>query len=219
MRRLTRLFLCLAVSVTLLAGCGFVTGTRGSGNVISENRNVSGFDTISLEGAGQLIVDQSGDEALTITADDNLLPLLTSEVVGSKLVLGVKGHEGVDPTKTIVYKVNAKNLVGLSIAGSGTVEAKRVHTESLKVDIAGSADTTVSGTSDRQDISVAGSGKYLAGEFKTKATSINIAGSGDAVLAASDSLNVTIAGSGSIKYIGDPKITQNVMGSGSISKE
>src|SRR5262245_51971625 len=62
----------------------------GSGNAITESRNVSDFNSVRLMGSGQLTIDVTGTESLTIKADDNLLPYLTSEVNGKQLTLGTK---------------------------------------------------------------------------------------------------------------------------------
>jgi len=203
----------------LVAGCGSTERVKGSGNVISENRTVIEYDSIALNGTGHLEVDQNGTESLSISADDNLLPLLVSEVKGNQLVLSVKSGYNLNPSKPIVFKVGAKNLKGISCAGDTTAVLKGLHTEELKLEIAGSGDISAEGAADRQDISIAGSGKYLGGGLKSKEAKINIAGSGDAVLAVSDLLEISIAGSGSIKYFGDPKVKQNVVGSGSITKQ
>jgi len=203
-----------------VAGCGSsAEQVKGSGNVISENRTVSGYDSISLSGSGKIEIEQNGTEALSISADDNLLQYLTSEVKGHELVLEVKSGYNLSPSKPIVFKVGAKNLKGVSCAGDTNATLKGIHSEELKLSIAGSGDMSAEGSADRQDISIAGSGKYVGGGLKSKDTKINIAGSGDAVLAASDNLDVTIAGSGSIKYFGDPKIKQSIVGSGTIDKQ
>jgi hypothetical protein len=52
----------------------------GSGNVITESRDVAGFNEIALGGIGTGIVTQGDEEALTIEAEDNLLPPIGSEV-------------------------------------------------------------------------------------------------------------------------------------------
>jgi hypothetical protein len=212
----------VAVIVALcvpVAGCGSKEKVEGSGKVISENRTVSGYDSVTLSGSGQLEIEQNGSEVLSITADDNLMQYLTSEVKGHELVLEVKSGYNLSPSKPIVFKVGAKDLKAVSCAGDTNATLKGIHSEELKLSIAGSGDMSAEGTADRQEISIAGSGKYVGGGLKTKDTKINIAGSGDAVLAASDSLEVTIAGSGSIKYFGDPKIKQSIIGSGTIDKQ
>ena len=202
----------------LVAGCGSFERIEGSGKVTTENRTVSGYDSVSLSGSGKLEIEQNGSESLSISADDNLMQYLTSEVKGHQLVLQVKSGVNLSPSKPIVFKVGVKDLKEVSCAGDTNAVLKGIHSEDLKLSIAGSGDMSAEGTADRQEISIAGSGKYVGGGLKSKDTKINIAGSGDAVLAASDNLDVTIAGSGSIKYYGDPKIKQSVMGSGTIDK-
>jgi hypothetical protein len=59
------------LAVLLLAGC---TITRGSGQLSSESRQVSGFTKVELSGSGELKIEQTGTESLTISAEDNVLP-------------------------------------------------------------------------------------------------------------------------------------------------
>src|SRR5436190_8630480 len=207
-------FCCVIVGILTFAGCSFVNPTGGSGHVISETRNVSGFDSVSLDGEGELVVDQNGAEGLTITADDNLLPLITSEVKGNRLILSVKPGTHIDPSREIVFKLSAKNLKDASIAGSGAVDLKNIQTDALRVELAGSADITAAGSADHLDLTISGSGKYLGSNLKAKDAKVNIAGSGDVTLTASETLDATVAGSGDIKYYGDPRVTQHVFGSG-----
>ncbi len=60
---------------------------RGSGTVASQVRNVRNFHAISLHTSGRLIIEETGTESLTIEAEDNLLPYLTSEVRDHRLIL------------------------------------------------------------------------------------------------------------------------------------
>jgi hypothetical protein len=210
----------IAVLCVPVAGCGSSSEQiKGSGKVISENRTVSGYDSISLSGSGKIEIEQNGSEELSISADDNLLQYLTSEVKGHDLVLEVKSGYNLSPSKPIVFKVGVKDLKSVICSGDTNAILKGIHSEDLKLGINGSGDMSAEGTADRQEITIAGSGKNVGGGLKSKDTKINIAGSGDAVLAVSDNLDVTIAGSGSIKYFGDPKIKQSVIGSGTIDKQ
>jgi len=211
-------YVAFAALCVLSTGCGSTKGVKGSGNVTTESRTVADFDSISLAGSGQLELDQNGTESLSITADDNLLELLSSEVKGHQLMLSVKSGFNLSPSKPIVFKVSVNKLKGVSFAGATTAILKGIHTEDLKLEITGSGDISADGSADRQSISIAGSGKYLGGGLITKGTTINIAGSGDAVVSASEVLDVSIAGSGAIKYFGDPRIKQSIVGSGTITK-
>jgi hypothetical protein len=208
--------LASAFSLLLLAGCGIKT-VDGSGNVIVEERDVSGFSAISLSGSGEMIIHQTGKESLSITADDNLLPLLNSEVNGDELVLDAEAN--INPTKPIIYRLEVGKLTGIELSGSGTVRAEGLVTPSLTIEGSGSTAVHISGQADTQEISISGSGDYQAENLRSKEVTITITGSGNVVVAASDRLDVTITGSGSIDYVGDPVVTKSVTGSGTVRKK
>lgn len=214
----TRHRLILLLIVVLVAGgCG-VTAIDGSGTVITETRDVSGFSAISLNGSGELIISQTGKEALTVTADDNLLPHLISEVHGNQLILSTSNSTSVNPTQPIVYRLEVGKLTDIEISGNASVEAQGLVTTGLKIEASGSTRMNFSGQADTQEISIAGEGNYQAPDLKSKDVTITITGSGTAVVSASDKLDVKVVGSGTIEYIGDPAVTESVMGSGAVRK-
>jgi hypothetical protein len=206
----------LIAAVTMLVACSVTTG---SGNVVSESRNVSGFTKIDLSGAGEVTIDQNGTEALTIEAEDNVMPKVTSEVVDGTLRLGEKSSLTINLTKAVKYQVSVKELSGLMISGSGAVTAAKITGPSLAVDINGSGKVTVGGTVENQDVEISGSGDYQAKDLQTKITTVKISGSGAASVAASDSLDIDMSGSGKLTYYGSPpQINQQISGSGSVTK-
>jgi hypothetical protein len=50
----------------------------------------TGFTKVELSGTGELPIETTGTESLTISAEDNILPRLTSKVSGDTLILGTK---------------------------------------------------------------------------------------------------------------------------------
>ena len=213
--RMIRSALILALACLLGACFGFDV-TRGSGNITTEPRKVSGFTDVEVDGSAKLIMEQGDMETLSITADDNLMQYLTSDVQGSKLMLGTKSGASIQPTAPITYKLTVKNLNSIGASGSVVVDAKGIHTNSLTVAISGAGDFTISGEADSQKIAISGSATYKAESFKTKDASISISGSGKAVMAASERLDVQVSGSGDVQYIGATKVSQSISGSGSV---
>jgi hypothetical protein len=172
-----------------------------------------------MGGSGQLIIEQTGKESLTITADDNVLPYIRSEVTGSTLRLGLKAPmTHIRPTTRVVYKLTVKELDRLNVSGSGATEAKSLHADRLKIDISGSGKVSAAGDAQALDIDISGSGDYRGEDMQCKRVNIDISGSGSAVVAASDTLDAGVSGSGSIEYIGNPRVDQRISGSGSVRK-
>jgi hypothetical protein len=207
--------LMLALSAS---GCHALDAMHGSGNVISESRSVKDFTGIELSGSGRLIIEQSDVESLTITADDNLLPELTSEVRDSKLILGTKEFININPTGLVTYKLLVKKLNSLRVSGGAEIDVKGLRTDSLSVGVSGAGDITITGETDDQTISISGAGKYHADAFKSKNATVNISGIGSALLAVSDKLDVHVSGAGEVEYVGDPKVSEQVSGAGSVRK-
>jgi hypothetical protein len=211
-----------AVFVILLSvianGCLFGPSVSGSGHVTSETRNMSGFSNVSLEGSGRLVIAQGGVESLTVTADDNLMPYIQTEVRGGTLVLGQKNGVSLSPSTDIVFKVTTRKLDTLDISGSGVAEAKGLQSAKMKIDVSGSGEISADGAADDLDIDISGSGRFRGEGLKSKRTRVDISGSGSALVASSETLNATVSGSGSIEYVGDPRVHQDISGSGTIRK-
>ncbi len=230
------LALVLAASLLAVSGCTttIVGAVRGSGTLTSETREVAGFSRIVLEGSGRVEVDITGTESLTIEAEDNLMPHLTSEVVDGTLVLGTNGV--IVPSRDIVYTITASALDGLSISGSGQITAGEIGGDALDVEIegAGSIDLTVlelssleasisgsgvidvAGSAGDLEVAIPGSGSFDGSGLEALSGRVDISGSGNAVVNVSESLVASVSGSGAIKYLGNPEVQSDISGSGSV---
>jgi hypothetical protein len=211
-----RAALALLTVVLLLAACSV---TQGSGQLATESRQVSGFTKVELAGFGELTIEQTGTESLTISAEDNLLPRLTSEVSGDTLVLGEEPNTTIRTTKPITYSLTVKELTGLAISGSGNISVPKLTATALSTKISGSGTITVNGTAVDQDLEISGSGRYQAEQLTSKTVKAQISGSGTANVLATDMLDVKISGSGSLTYTGNPQVTQEISGSGKLIKK
>lgn len=210
----------LLLALLLVGGCSSLPGgAAGSGTSKTETRSVTGFTSIELASSGDVQVKQTGTESLTVTAEDNLLPLLTSEVVDKVLKLGVKDNANLDAKQPITYQVTVRDLTGLDVAGTGSQTATDVKATTLRVRLAGSGSVTTSGSADAQDIQIAGSGAYHGSALTSRTATVNSAGSGAAELAVSDRLDVNIIGSGNVTYTGSPTVKQSMVGSGTLTKK
>jgi hypothetical protein len=206
--------------VIVVSACSSTTGAAvtGSGTLRTESRDVDGFSIIELTGSGNVIIQQDGTESLSIEAEDNLLPHLTSDVSNGTLRLGTKDGVNLDPNRAVTYRVTVEDLAGLQLSGSGSVTAAGITTPAISIDISGSGDVTVDGTADSQTVTLSGSGNYNAGDLGTRNSSAEISGSGDVTVHALDTLEAEISGSGNATYTGNPQVSQNISGSGELRR-
>jgi len=216
--KLVLINILVGVFIISIASCSLLyRELAGSGNVISEDRDVEGFDKVELAGIGNLIIQQGNEEYLTIEAEDNLVSNITTKVSGNKLTIGFERGIMLVPTKQLNYHLTVKDLNSISLSGAGVINCPDFNTDSLKVSISGAGSTEIAGSVGKQDIVLSGAGSYIAKDFISKECIVNIRGAGSATVNVTDSLNATITGVGSINYIGDPDVTFKRLGVGNIN--
>lgn len=229
----------LVLIAALVSGCG-VTVVNGSGKSITQNRPVANFQVISLEGLGDISITQGGTESLVIEAEDNVMPLIKTEVKNGTLSIRFDQKDWKDvirPTKPIKFALSVKTLNGVELSGAGNVLAPSLKTTALTIKISGAGavrfdkleasdlSTSVSGlgnvelagTVARQTVDLSGAGQYLAGDVAGRTAKITLSGGGNATVWAADTLDVTINGAGQVSYYASPKITKSITGLGVLS--
>ena len=228
----TLLFIIILIAV-VLTGCN---GVEGSGNVVTEGRDVAGYDSVSLSGIGEATIIQGEHESLTIEAEDNLMPYITTEVRGDILNIGIKRGYTIRNTEPIKYVIEIREVRQLDVSGAGSMEAELIETEILGIDISGSGDLSidqltanalevllsgagsfvVGGEADEQKIDLSGAGEYGAAELMSEVVDVDVSGAGDVTVWATEMLSIDISGAGKVSYLGDPDVTQSVSGVGSV---
>jgi Putative auto-transporter adhesin, head GIN domain len=196
----------------------FALAEDGSGNVVSEERDVSGFTGISLVGIGEVTITQGEQETLTVETDDNLLPLLETTVQDGLLVLTTKDGVEVKPSSEIRFLVTVTSLDRLESSGAGNIEGSGLTLDALSVDISGAGNVTLSGTANSVSATLSGVGVLQSCTLQAGTVSLDLSGAGNAVIAATDSLSVNISGVGNASYLGDPQVSEDVSGVGSITQ-
>jgi hypothetical protein len=194
------------------------TGVKGSGVAKSESRPVAGFSSISLESMGKITVRQTGKESLTITAEDNILPLLESRVANGTLYLHTANNANISPTKPIEYVLEVKTLEALNLSGAGSVDAKDIQGKRLAISLSGAGEVTVAGSADALELTLSGAGSFAGDDFKTKQATVRSSGVGKAVVNVSDQLDANVSGVGAIEYIGSPQVRESISGIGTVKK-
>jgi hypothetical protein len=230
----------IVASVLAFTSCIYipirVNTVHGSGNIVSETREIKDFEKVSLEGIGNLIIEQGDKESITIEAEDNIIPKIETTVRNGILVIDYKRpYFNIIPTKDIKFHLKVKNLSSINLSGAGNVECDKFETDKLKintsgagkikfnvtaidfeVDISGAGSAELSGKVEEQKIDISGAGNYQAKDLESKNCTISISGIGSATVNATENLDITISGVGNVNYIGSPKINQEINGPGRI---
>jgi hypothetical protein len=214
-----------------------INTVTGSGNVVTEQREVSGFERIALSGAGKVIITQGEKEALTIETDDNLMRYIKTEVRDGTLGLSFTGNVIPLPSRSLIFRVSVVDLTGLDSSGAGSFEIGRLDTDRLKVTLSGAGNVGIdelkatdlavavsgagnvelAGQVETQEIDLSGLGSYNAPALESRTASVRISGAGNTAIWALDTLDVEISGAGNVEYFGSPKVTQEISGAGKVT--
>jgi serine/threonine protein kinase len=179
----------------------------GSGKRESVTRQVPGFSAITLLHPARVTVVPGEKEEVTVTAEDNLLRLLGSEVTGGTLQLGVADGSRVQANQPIDFEVKVKVLKRLQLQHQGTIEAREVRADLLEVVLSNNGEVTVSGQANDLKLTLGHNGTFLGSELTTRGAILELKNSGRAVVNVTDHLEIVSGGPGVVvEYLGSPPV-------------
>jgi len=222
--------------------CRYIGGkrVRGSGNIITQERSVSGFEGVESYGSFDVTLIPSSATSVKIEADDNLQQYIETYVNQNKLQIRTRDGYNLRPRNDIKITVSGpvfstiathgsgsitgqgllntnNDDVALRVAGSGNIEVE-LNASKVDSEIAGSGNISVKGTSKEFEGGIYGSGNIRAGNLRTEDSKVEIAGSGNVEIFASNKLDVSVMGSGEVKHRGSAQVNTKISGSGSVIK-
>jgi type IV secretory pathway VirJ component len=203
----------LALALAFAVGCD--AGEKGSGSIKTDKRTVPAFTAIELGGAYEVSIVCQKPQALEITADDNLLPLVKTEVEGG--TLKVHTEKAISPSQRMKLTISMGELRGLHISGACETHAEAIQTDNLALTVSGAGSTHLAGTAKTVTLTLSGAGSVQAADLKAQNLTLECSGAGSADVFASEKLSVELSGVGSVTYAGHPKkLEKHVSGVGSI---
>lgn len=228
--------LIAAAALILFASCEKVTG---EGPVVTQQRPVAGFSNISSAISGNIYYTIDTAYKLELQAQQNILDILQTIIVGNQLEIRVKPGYRIKNEANIIIKLSAPapemieltgagactvagtmNVAGLKlrVSGSGGIHIPVLHVSgTLNATVSGPGNISIpAGTVQYEDLRISGSGKMDFPGLAAQHARTDISGSGDMWVQVSQTLNAGISGSGTVNYRGNPQITKQISGSGSV---
>jgi hypothetical protein len=190
---------------------------KGSGRVVTEERDIGSFDRIESNIGADITVSIGATQSVSLTYDDNLIGYVTTKVRGKRLV--IESSRSFSSSRDCRIKVVVPQLNEVTVGGSGRIEVVGLDADRFSVQIDGSADVIAGGEVGELMIEVNGSGNVDTRDLVAEEATVEINGSGDVNVMARDYLTATVNGSGDIIYSGNPsQVVKNVEGSGRIRR-
>jgi hypothetical protein len=209
----------LALTFTLAgAACHHHSGSnvKGSGNRKTENREMASFKAIDSEGAFNFEVTCQKPVSFSIEGDDNVLPLIQSDVRDG--VLYLRTEKGYNTRQGINVRITIPNLERITAAGTGKFQISDLNNEKFNVQTTGATALTAVGETKSVEIHNAGAGKIDTASLHAQKARVDISGAASVEVYASEQLDANVTGVGRVSYSGNPKtVNKNVSGMGVVS--
>ncbi|MCL1473425.1 head GIN domain-containing protein [Argonema antarcticum] len=203
-----------------LAGCNLIntiSNVKGSGNVKTEKRSLASFTSLEVNFAGSIEVRSQLQKSLEISGDDNIIPLIITEVKNDTLY--IRPSKGYNPQQKLQIVVSTPNLKRFVFDGAGKANLLNLKNDRLEIVVRGVGSFSASGETKEVDITLSGVGSVDAKNLRAVNAKVNSSGVGSVDLYATGQLDAKTSGIGEINYYGSPKIVNSQAdGIGKINK-
>jgi hypothetical protein len=205
--------------ILLFAGCHFQIHDEitGSGVRQKQKREVATFTSIATEGAFEIEVACQKPQSVEVEGDDNLLPLITTEV--SNNVLHIRSNRSYSVNDPVKVTISVPNLEGISSSGAGKLNVAGIKNEKFEIDANGATNIRLAGETKLLDIDTNGAGKIDAHKLRAAQGIVEAKGVARVDVNVTEQLKVTVSGPSHVTYEGDPVLTESVHGPGSVEKK
>lgn len=238
------LVLALSLGMTVESSAGWwkkhSRRFHGSGDIVTQTREVKDFDAIIIRGVADVEVVFADEFGAEIRADEELIDFITLEVSHHTLYLDLDeeiDNYDFDVYKDILIRITMPKLSEINVEGVGDILVERYSGdnlivelsgvgdivfkdftgETLEVDLSGVGDIKMAGKVRDLSVTVSGVGDADLRKLESVDAVATVSGMGDLLVRATRSLKARVSGFGDIRYYGDPeKVRRSISGFGDI---
>lgn len=234
--------LILFLTVALLVGCTLNDRLiTGSGNVVTREESITGFDRVDISHAFEVEITQGDTFRVLVRVDDNLVEHLDVVKKGETLKIGMKPGPIYNFGKTTLEaEITMPELTGLDAAGASHVtitgfkSAKGLNVDvsgastldgeivagDARFDVSGASRVTLSGSGQLVVIDASGASEVDLSAFPVTDASIEASGASKVTVNASGRLDADASGASHVYYVGSPTLGEiDTSGASSVGRK
>jgi len=209
LKRLVNCVVPLFIVCLLLQGgissCSATDCVEGNGHVVEQVRQITGIQSVEVSGAFEVLLTVGAEESLVVSADENLLPFLTTTTQGEEL--SISTSRSVCSENPMEIRLSVRQLTSVRSDGASDFKITGVDGQILRLYFSGASDISVVGDVDSFTVVLSGASDLDAAGLRAGRAKVTISGSAEARVNVKDSLDAEITGVGDIYFLGNPTIT------------
>jgi Putative auto-transporter adhesin, head GIN domain len=129
---------------TRFFGIGIKT-TVGSGNVVTEARNIAAFERVEISDGITATLRQASAPALRVSADDNIVPLVETKLNGTTLLVRMRPNTSLRTKSTIAVAIDYVKIDHLKVQDGARADTDLLTAASMSVKVSDGASAQIKG--------------------------------------------------------------------------
>ncbi|MDR4987788.1 MAG: head GIN domain-containing protein [Bacteroidales bacterium] len=222
--------------IMTMGACSLIDSIKGSGNIVAEVHDLSGFDAIKAGGASDVQITLNNYWHVELITDDNLHEYVELSVENGTLRIKNREMVNLRPTEKVLIRVVMPALNEIAASGASTIIVEseivqsdlsvsasgssdvylQVSLDNLAVRCSGSSDIYISGYSRYAKVSASGSSDFRGKEFTCDEAEVYLSGSSDMYAIIREEVRGSLSGSSDLHISGSPVIKVRTSGSSDI---
>jgi hypothetical protein len=216
--------------IVVASGCGVgaFSAVPGSGTLKQESREVPDFTSVEVGSAISATVRVGPKAPIVLEGDDNLLPLITTEVRDGRLVVAVQSGENLRPSRPIAVTITTPELSGVAASGAAKLDAvaapakrfaidasgaanvtvREVDAETITIDLSGATRVTLAGKAKSATLGVSGASNLKAAGLTAGSVEVDVSGASDVEVGATAAVKGELSGASNLRVVGSPAVQQ-----------
>lgn len=193
------------VSIVTAGLPSIITGaTVGSGRLVTQQENFTGFSAVSIASGFRFTITQSSSYSIVVTADDNIINHVQVSQSGNTVYVRLAPGWGYLAT-SLKVEVAMPDISGLTISGGSTGTVAGFNSShDLAVTASGGSTASISGSASNLSLDASGGSRLDLANFHVANASANLSGGSGATVNLDGTLDATVSGGSQLYYVGNP---------------
>jgi hypothetical protein len=205
-----------AIALAGLAGCGS-SGVTGKGPVQTETRKAGAFTRIGVSGGIGVTVRIDPTQALEVSAQENILPVIATDVEGD--TLRIRSTESYSTSEGVEVAVSTPALLGISMSGGSQGRIEGLDAERLDIELNGGAGVTATGSATSVGLNMTGGSRASLENLMATTITLDLSGGATATVHASDRVSGSASGGSRTSVLGDAQLDVEVSGGAEVTRD
>jgi hypothetical protein len=213
---LMRTFAIGSTLAVLLGACG-ILGVSGSGPTKSEVRTVDTFSRIESSNGIGVTIHVGGAQAVEVTAQENILPLVGTTVAGD--VLTIKSTQSYSTSVGVAVTITVPGLDGITVSGGSQAHIDGLAAGLFAVTASGGGGVSATGSATTVTIAASGGASLELGSLLAKTITVDLSGGATGALHASAQVSGSASGGATATVTGGAKLNVDASGGASFTSK